>query len=69
MDDLSQKATKLIEYCLEILEEVEEKIRGKPSLARLETALDAQYTEQYENKMFQYGWALRHQNKVSATTE
>lgn len=61
MDDLSQKATKLImEYCLEVLEEVEEQIRGKPSLARLETALDVQYAEQYENKIFQYRWALRH---------
>ena len=30
MDDLSQKAIKLvIEYCLEVLEEVEETIRGK----------------------------------------
>ena len=30
MDDLSQKAIKLvIEYCLEILEEVEKTIRGK----------------------------------------
>jgi hypothetical protein len=69
MNDLSQKATKLIECCLEVLEEVEEKNRGKPSLARLETALDVQYAEQYENQMFQYGWALRHQNKVSAKTE
>ena len=37
MDDLSQKAIKLvIEYCLEVLEEVEAKIPGKASLARLE---------------------------------
>ena len=69
MDDLSQKATKLIEYCLEVLEEVEEKTRGKPSLARLETALDVQFAEQYENKMFQYAWALRHPNQDAATTE
>ena len=61
MDDLSQKAIKLvIEYCLEVLEEVEETIRGKASLARLEAALDDQYAEQYENKVFQYRWALRH---------
>ena len=61
MDDLSQKALKLvIEYCLEVLEEVEEKIRGKASLARLEAALDVQYAEQFENKVFQYRWALRH---------
>jgi hypothetical protein len=50
MDDLSQEATKLvINYCLEILEEVEEKIRGKASLARLEATLNAQYAEQCEN--------------------
>jgi len=51
MDDLSQRAVKLvIEYCLEVLEEVEEKIRGKASLARLEAALNLQYAEQNENK-------------------
>ena len=61
MDDLSQKAIKLvIEYCLEVLEEVEGIIRGKVSLARLEAALDVQYAEQFENKVFQYRWALRH---------
>jgi len=61
MDDLSRKAIRLvIQYCLEVLEEVEGKIRGKISLARLEAALDAQYAEQYENKVYQYRWALRH---------
>ena len=36
MDDLSQRALKLvIEYCLEILEEAEAKIDGKPSLGAL----------------------------------
>ena len=61
MDDLSQRAIKLvIEYCLEVLEEVEEKIPGKTSLARLEAALDGQYAEQHENKVYQYRWALRH---------
>ena len=57
----SQRAIKLvIEYCLEVLEEVEEKIRGKASLARLEAALNLQYAEQNENKVYQYRWALRH---------
>src|SRR5271165_5671564 len=61
MDDLSQRAIRLvIEYCLEILEEVEETIRGRASLARLEAALDVQYAEKYENRVFQYRWALRH---------
>ena len=55
MDDLSVKATKIvIEYCLEILEEAEAKIHGKPSLARLEAALNQQYAEQYENRAYQY---------------
>ena len=61
MDDLSLKVTKLvIEYCLEVLEEVEGIIRGNATLARLEAALDLQYAEQFENKVFQYRWALRH---------
>src|SRR5580700_6175771 len=61
MDDLSQRAIRLvIEYYLEVLEEVEKTIRGKASLARLEAALDVQYAEQFENKVFQYRWALRH---------
>jgi hypothetical protein len=61
MDDISQRAIRLvIEYCLEILQEVEAKIHGRISLARLEAALDLQYAEQYENKVFQYRWALRH---------
>jgi len=52
MDDLSQRAVKLvIAYCLEVLEEVEETIRGKASLARLEAALNLQYAEQNENKV------------------
>jgi hypothetical protein len=61
MDDLSQRAVKLvIEYCLEVLEEVEKIIRGRATLARLEAALDLQYAEQFENRVFQYRWALRH---------
>src|ERR1700688_4514394 len=70
MDDLSQRAVKLvIEYCLEVLEEVEETIRGKASLARLEAALNVQYAEQYENKVFQYRWALRHPVVKDAITK
>jgi len=70
MDDLSKEATKLvINYCLEILEEVEEKIRGKASLARLEVTLNAQYAEQCENKVYQYRWALRHSVVKEAITK
>jgi hypothetical protein len=70
MDDLSQRAVKLvIEYCLEVLEEVEGIIRGKVSLARLEAALDVQYAEQFENKVFQYRWALRHPVVKAAITK
>jgi len=38
-------------------------------ISGLRLLFDVQYAEQYENQMFQYGWALRHQNKVSAKTE
>jgi NurA-like 5'-3' nuclease len=70
MDDLSQKAIKLvIEHCLEVLEDVEGKIPGKATLARLEAALDVQYAEQYENKVFQYRWALRHPVVKDAITK
>ena len=59
MDDLSQRAVKLvIEYCREVVGEVEKIIRGKATLARIEAALDLQYAEQFENKVFQYRWAL-----------
>jgi len=57
------------EYCLEILEEVESKIPGKASLARLQAALKHQYAEQYENKVFQYQWAMRHPVVNEAVTK
>ena len=61
MDDISERALRLvIDYCLEIIEEIEAKIPNKSSRARLEAALDLQWAEQYENKVFQYRWALRH---------
>ena len=61
MDDLSMRALKLvIEYCLEVLEEVEAKIQGRPSIARLEAVLNTRYAEQVDNKVYQYRWALRH---------
>jgi hypothetical protein len=59
----------VIEYCLEVLEEVEETIRGKASLAQLEAALNVQYAQQYENKVFQYRWALRHPVVKDAVTK
>jgi hypothetical protein len=64
MDDLSQKAIKLVS-CLEVLEEVEAKIPGKASLARLQAALN----ELYENKVYQYRWALRHPVVKEAITK
>ena len=48
---------------------VEETIRGKASLARLEAALDVQYAEKYENMVFQYRWALRHPVVKDAITK
>ena len=42
----------MVEYCLEILEEAEGRIEGKLSLARLETALNLHYAEEYENTAY-----------------
>jgi hypothetical protein len=70
MDDLSTRAVKLeIEYCLEVLEEVTAKIPGKATLARLEAALDVQYAELPENKVYQYRWAMRHPVVKDAITK
>jgi hypothetical protein len=70
MDDLSMRAVKLvIEYCLEVLEEVAAKIQGRPSIARLEAALNARYADQVENKVYQYRWALRHPVVKDAITK
>jgi hypothetical protein len=70
MDDISERALRLvIQYCLEILDEVVEKIQGKPSLYRLEIALDRQWAERYENKVYQYEWALRHPVVKEAVTK
>ena len=61
MDDLSRKAvTLVIEYCLEILEEIIWKLNGESSRARFKAALDAQYAEKFENRVYQYQWAMRH---------
>jgi hypothetical protein len=61
MDDLSQRAVKLVvEYCLEIIEGAEAKIQGNPTLPRLEKTLNLGYTEQHENPAYQYHWAMRH---------
>ena len=60
MDDISKGPWDfVIQYCLEILDEVEAKIPSKSSRARLEAALGLRYAEQYENGVFQYRWALR----------
>jgi hypothetical protein len=61
MDDLSLRATRLIiEYCLAIVQQVERNIRGEVTLARLETALEEQYDERYENQVYHYRWARHH---------
>ena len=59
MDDLSIRAVKLvIEYCLEVLEEVAAKISGRPSIARLEAALNGQYASQPDISFASRGIAL-----------
>jgi hypothetical protein len=70
LDDLSPEVTKLvIEYCLGVLDQNAKRIRGKVSLARLEDALNAQYDEQCDNRVYQYRWALRHPVVKDAITK
>jgi hypothetical protein len=41
----------------------------KVSLSRLEDALNAQYNERCDNKVYQYYWALRHPVVKDAITK
>ncbi len=61
LDDISQRAAKmLILYCLEIVEEVASRIRGPGSSAKIADAMKREFDEQYENRVYQFQWAMRH---------
>ena len=61
LDDISQRAAKmLILYCLEIVEDVASRIRGPVSSAKIADAMKREFDEQYENRVYQFQWAMRH---------
>ena len=61
LDDISQRAAKmLILYCLEIVEDVTSRIRGPVSAAKIGDAMKREFDEQYENRVYQFQWAMRH---------
>ncbi|MBV8142561.1 MAG: hypothetical protein JO279_03830 [Verrucomicrobia bacterium] len=69
LDDISQRAAKmLILYCLEIVEDVASRIRGAISPARITDAMKREFEEQYENQIYQFQWAMRHETVREAVT-
>ncbi|MBV9300207.1 MAG: hypothetical protein JO066_14670 [Verrucomicrobia bacterium] len=69
LDDISQRAAKmLICYCLEIVEDVASRIRGTISPAKIMDAMKREFEEQYENRIYQFQWAMRHEAVREAVT-
>jgi hypothetical protein len=69
LDDISQRAAKmLIAYCLEIVEDVASRIRGPGSAAKLTEAMKKEFEEQYDNQIYQFQWAMRHEAVREAVT-
>jgi hypothetical protein len=69
LDDISQRAAKmLIQYCLEIVEDVASRIRGPITTAKLADAMKREFDEQYDNPIYQFQWAMRHDAVREAVT-
>jgi hypothetical protein len=69
LDDISQRAAKmLIAYCLETVDEVAARIRGPVSAAKVTEAMKKEFEEQYENRVYQFQWAMRHDAIRDAVT-
>jgi hypothetical protein len=69
LDDISQRAAKmLILYCLEIVEDVVSRIRGLVSAAKIADAMKREFEEQYDNPIYQFQWAMRHEAVRDAVT-
>ncbi len=69
LDDISQRAAKmLITYCLEIAEEVASRIRGPVTATKLADAMKREFDEQYDNPIYQFQWAMRHDVVREAVT-
>ena len=69
LDDISQRAAKmLITYCLETVEEVTARVRGPVSAAKITEAMKREFEEQYDNRVYQFQWAMRHEAIRDAVT-
>src|SRR5580693_9385025 len=69
LDDISQRAAKmLIQYCLEISEEVASRIRGPVDPTKIAEAMKSEFDEQYDNPIYQFQWAMRHDAVREAVT-
>ena len=69
LDDISQRAARmLITYCLEIVEDVTSRIRGPVTAAKIADAMKREFDEQYDNRVFQFQWAMRHEAVRDAVT-
>jgi hypothetical protein len=69
LDDISQRAAKmLILYCLEIVEDVSSRTRGPVTAAKITDAMKREFEEQYDNRIYQFQWAMRHEAVRDAVT-
>jgi regulator of PEP synthase PpsR (kinase-PPPase family) len=69
LDDISQRAAKmLVQYCLEIVEDVVSRIRGPVDAAKIGEAMKREFDEQYDNPIYQFQWAMRHDAIREAVT-
>ena len=69
LDDISQRAAKmLILYCLEIVEDVASRTRGPVAAAKITDAMKREFDEQYDNRVYQFQWAMRHEAVRDAVT-
>jgi hypothetical protein len=69
LDDISQRAAKmLILYCLEIVEDVASRTRNPVTAAKITDAMKREFEEQYDNRIYQFQWAMRHEAVRDAVT-
>jgi hypothetical protein len=69
LDDISQRAAKLLVlYCLETVEDVASGIRGSVSAAKIADAMKRAFEERYDNPVYQFQWAMRHEAVREAVT-
>jgi hypothetical protein len=58
----------LVTYCLEIVEDVASRVRGPLTSAKISDAMKREFDEQYDNRIYQFQWAMRHEAVRDAVT-